>query len=55
MFDAQILNAVLPDLKGKIDRLEQELCCSVNKDLDTTTIGWKPIKKRIKNILFLCL
>ncbi|MEK4581645.1 CRISPR-associated helicase Cas3' [Bacillus sp. FSL R12-0074] len=55
MFDAQILNAVLPDLKGKIDRLEQEFCCSVNKDLDTTTIGWKPIKKKDKEYPLLVL
>ncbi|MFB5589594.1 CRISPR-associated helicase Cas3' [Bacillus cereus] len=55
MFDAQILNAVLPDLKGKIDRLEKELCCSVNNDLDTTTIGWKPIKKKDKEYPLLVL
>ncbi|PEL82592.1 CRISPR-associated helicase/endonuclease Cas3 [Bacillus wiedmannii] len=55
MFDAQILNAVLPDLKGKIDRLEQELCCSVNQNLDTTTIGWKPIKKKEKEYPLLVL
>ncbi|MDA2275173.1 CRISPR-associated helicase Cas3' [Bacillus cereus] len=55
MFDAQILNAVLPDLKGKIDRLEQELCCSVNQNLDTTTIGWKPIKKKDKEYPLLVL
>ncbi|PFL59602.1 CRISPR-associated helicase/endonuclease Cas3 [Bacillus cereus] len=55
MFDAQILNTVLPDLKGKIDRLEQELCCSVNQNLDTTTIGWKPIKKKDKEYPLLVL
>ncbi|MFD0769195.1 CRISPR-associated helicase Cas3' [Bacillus sp. CGMCC 1.60114] len=54
-FDAQILNVVLPDLKGKMDRLEQELCCSVNKVLDTTTVGWKPIKKKDKEYPLLVL
>jgi CRISPR-associated endonuclease/helicase Cas3 len=55
VFDAQILNAVLPDLKDKMDRLEQELGCPVNKDLDNTTVGWKPIKKKDKEYPLLVL